>query len=279
LHSLRSGNARATVRDGVATIRRCARFPDVHRYRTRRNIRTGWALPPEGRPHMRASMAYFAGAGTVIAAIVGGVGGGLLIADMISPKSPKQAAELTRLERRMSPEPIQAAAGPSEPVPYLVAPQPSAPNPATAAVPAPTQAKTQADNSAPTAALPVDTAAGSKAAVSPAQPAAPTTQPAVHEQTATPQIATSEEAFAKPRDADVKRTTEKRRLDRRQQWTERRRYQQREDQELRAVEDRVREETEPRREFRVREETAPRREFAVEPVRIETPLTRLFGSE
>ena len=55
---------------------------------------------------MRASMAYFAGAGTVIAAIVGGVGGGLLIADMISPKSPKQAAELTRLERRMSPEPI-----------------------------------------------------------------------------------------------------------------------------------------------------------------------------
>jgi hypothetical protein len=48
---------------------------------------------------------------------------------------------------------------------------------------------------------------------------------------------------------------------------------------LRAVEDRVREETEPRREFRVREETAPRREFAVEPVRIETPLIRLFGSE
>ena len=57
---------------------------------------------------MRASMAYFAGAGTVIAAIVGGVGGGLLIADMISPKSPK-GVEMTRLERRMSPEPIQVA--------------------------------------------------------------------------------------------------------------------------------------------------------------------------
>src|SRR5216683_4212221 len=134
--------------------------------------------PTKGSPHMRASMAYFAGAGTVIAAIVGGVGGGFLIADMISPKSPKQAAELTRLERRMSPEPIQATVEPSEPVPYLAAPQPSAPNPAAAAASAPTQAKTQAENSAPTPASPVDTAAGSKPAVSPAQPAAPTTQAA-----------------------------------------------------------------------------------------------------
>ena len=46
---------------------------------------------------MRASTAYFAGAGTVIAAIVAGVGGGLVIADMISPKSPKQGTELSRL--------------------------------------------------------------------------------------------------------------------------------------------------------------------------------------
>ena len=38
---------------------------------------------------MRASTAYFAGAGTVIAAIVGGIGGGLLFADMVSPKTPK----------------------------------------------------------------------------------------------------------------------------------------------------------------------------------------------
>src|ERR1700687_3306419 len=101
---------------------------------------------------MRASMAYFAGAGTVIAAIVGGVGGGLLIADMISPKSPKQ--ELTLLERR-TPPPIQAAAGPSEPVSYLAPPQPSASGAAAATVPAPAQATTQADNSASTPAPPV----------------------------------------------------------------------------------------------------------------------------
>jgi len=211
---------------------------------------------------MRASMAYFAGAGTVIAAIVVGVGGGLLIADMISPKSPKQ--ELTLLERRTPPAPIQAVAGASEPVPYLAAPQPSAP--ASAAARAPIQANTPADNSASTPAPPVDTAAGSKTAVSPA-PAAPLTQAPAREQTATPQTASSEEALAKPRDSDVKRTTEKRRFERRQQWTEKRRYQPRQDQELREVEDRVREETEPRREF------------AAEPVRIERPLIRLFGSE
>ena len=214
---------------------------------------------------MRASMAYFAGAGTVIAAIVGGVGGGLLIADMISPKSPKQ--ELTLLERRTPPAPIQAVAGASEPVPYLAAPQPSAPSSAAAAAPAATQANTQADNSASTPAPPVDAAAGSKAVVSAAQPAAAATQAAPREQTANPQPVTSEEALAKPRDADVKRTTERRRFERRQQWTEKRRYQPRQDQELREVEDRVRDVTEPRREF------------AVEPVRIERPLIRLFGVE
>ncbi len=71
---------------------------------------------------MRASTAYFAGAGTVIAAIAAGLGGGLLMADIISPKSPRPGAELTRLERRMSPEPIQVTATPAEPVPFVSAP-------------------------------------------------------------------------------------------------------------------------------------------------------------
>src|ERR1700730_7611867 len=98
---------------------------------------------------MRAATAYFAGAGTVIAAIVAGVGGGLLIADMLSPKSPKQGTEMTRLERRMSPEPIPAAA-PSEPVPYLSAPQPSAPSKIVAAAPPLAPAQTEAATSAST---------------------------------------------------------------------------------------------------------------------------------
>ena len=73
---------------------------------------------------MRASTAYFAGAGTVVAAIVGGIGGGLLFADMVSPKTPKQ--ELTRLEQRMSAQPIQVKSG-SEPAANPAAPPPLPP--------------------------------------------------------------------------------------------------------------------------------------------------------
>src|SRR6202163_1017129 len=113
--------------------------------------------PTEGSPNMHASMAYFAGAGTVIAAIVGGVGGGLLIADMVSPKSPKQGVEQTRLERRASPAPIAASNAPSERVQYLSASQ--LPPSGAAAEPVPAQAQTQADNSASKPPQPVDTAA------------------------------------------------------------------------------------------------------------------------
>lgn len=148
---------------------------------------------------MRAATAYFAGAGTVVAAIVGGVGGGLLIADMIHPKSPKQGTEMTRLERRMSPEPIQAAPGPSEPVQYLAAPLLSAPGAAVAAAPA--QAQMETVNSESTRAQPVNTSAATqresaatqREAPAP-QPVAPAAQPVALEQTAAP-----EDAFAKAR--------------------------------------------------------------------------------
>jgi hypothetical protein len=200
---------------------------------------------------MRASMAYFAGAGTVIAAIVGGVGGGLLIADMVSPKSPKQGVETTQLERRMSsPQPIpvsnapsQASNAPSEPVPYLTGPRLPAAGSAAAAVPA----QKEAENSTPTP-KPADLAASAQPAAAAAQPATPAVQVVAREQPAA-----TDDAVAKARDADVKRVTEKRRAERRQQWTERRRQQrqdpQRQDLELQAVEEKVREDTGPRREF------------------------------
>jgi hypothetical protein len=61
-------------------------------------------------------------------------GGGLLISNIVSPQQPKQgSSEVTRLERRMSPEPIPAN-GKLEPVPYLAASQISA---AIAETPAP----------------------------------------------------------------------------------------------------------------------------------------------
>jgi type IV secretory pathway VirB10-like protein len=201
-------------------------------------------------------MAYFAGAGTVIAAIAGGVGGGLLIADMVSPKSPKPGAEQTRLERRMSPEPIAAANAPSEPVQYLEASQ------LPASTPVPAQPQTQANNSASTPSQPVDTAAAPQPAAQAPQPAAPAAQPVAHEQTAA-----ADDAVARARDADSRRAAEKRRAERNQQWADKRRHQQRQEQELQGVEERVRGETEPRQEF------------MPEPERVEMPRIRLFGVE
>jgi hypothetical protein len=218
---------------------------------------------------MRTSMAYFAGAGTVVVAIVAGVGGGLIMADIVSPKSPKQGTEQTLLERRMPPKPVQAAAAPSEPVPYLAtAPQPSAPVTAVAAAPAQPPAQTETANASP-AALAADTSQ-TKQAESPAkkaeapapQPAAPAAQPVVREQAAAP-----DDAAAKPRGGEVRRAEGNRKFERRQQWTERRRYKQRQPQDLIAVEEKVREDTEPRREI------------AAEPVRIEMPLIKLFGPD
>src|SRR5712671_6811783 len=73
---------------------------------------------------MRSATAYFVGAGTVIAAIAAGLGGGLLISDIVSPQQPKRGSnEVTRLERRISPEPIPGTNGKLEPVPYLAASQ------------------------------------------------------------------------------------------------------------------------------------------------------------
>jgi type IV secretory pathway VirB10-like protein len=214
--------------------------------------------PTEGSPNMRTSMAYFAGAGTVIAAIVGGVGGGLLIADMVSPKSPKQGVEQTRLERRTSPAPIPAANAPSEPVQYLAASQ-LPPSGATEPVPAPTQ--TQADNSASKPPQPVDAAAAPQPAAQAPQPAAAAVQPVAREQTAA-----ADDAVARTRDGDSRRAVEKRRTERHQHWADRRRHQPRQEQELQAVDERGREEIEPRREF------------APEPER-GTRVIRLFGLE
>jgi hypothetical protein len=211
----------------------------------------------KGDPNMRASTAYFAGAGTVIAAIVGGVGGGLLIADMISPKSPK-GVEMTRLERRMSPEPIQVATA----IQQSTSQSTSAPVPTESQTQTQSQAKTQtaAPDPKPAPAQPPDAAASTQTAARPLPPG--TVQPMAPE----PTIAAGE-SVAKARDADLKRAAEKRRAERRQQWAEKRRHQQRQEQELQAVEETVRDETESRRTF------------VAEPARLEMRQIRLFGEE
>jgi hypothetical protein len=224
---------------------------------------------------VRTSTAYFAGAGTVVAAVVAGLGGGLLFSNMVNPPSPK--TEMTKLEQRMSSKPIPVVNAPSEPVSYLAATQPAASGPITVATPAEKQQSSETVSAAPTQTQPAEASAP--------QPAAPVTQAATSEQTKAsetkapetraPETRTTEDALAKARGADVmrdadvrreaKRAEEKRKTERRQQWTERRRNLRRQDQELRDVEQKVREETEPA--------------FAAQPVRMETPRMRLFDNE
>ena len=196
---------------------------------------------------MRTTTAYFAGVGTVAAAVALGLGGGLLISNIVSPHEPK--TEMSKLELRMS-KPIPANNAPSEPVPYVDASQ-VVPEAANAAKPQPQPAAPAPPTETVAANPPPDPA-----------PAVQAAQPAPREQAAAP-----ENALAKARDADGKRVTEKRRIERRQQWTERRRYPQRQDQELRDDEERVREESEPRQAF------------TPEPIRLDMPRIRLFGDE
>ena len=67
---------------------------------------------------MRVATAYFVGAGTVVVAIAAGLGGGLLLGNIMSPQQPKYpSSEVTRLEQRASQQPIQAMNGASQPVP------------------------------------------------------------------------------------------------------------------------------------------------------------------
>ena len=76
---------------------------------------------------MRTSTAYFAGVGTVVAAVAVGLGGGLFISNVVSPHEPR--IEMSKLELRMSSKPVPAATAPSEPVPYVAA---TLPTPSTA---------------------------------------------------------------------------------------------------------------------------------------------------
>jgi hypothetical protein len=218
---------------------------------------------------MRTSTAYFAGAGTVIVAIVSGIGGGLLIANMVNPQTAKQGTEMSLMERRKTPEPVPVKVGPSEPAQYMAAP--SLPAPAAAAPVAEQPAPpTEAINSAPSAAPPATVTAAAPTAQPAVPPAEPAT-PAAQEK----RRGSSQDAFSKAQEADIKRDADAKRLadkrkaerERRQHWAGKRRHQQWQEQELREVEDRVREETEPRRGS------------AIEPARIEMPQIRLFGEE
>jgi len=229
---------------------------------------------------MRISTAYFAGVGTVIVAVTVGLGGGYLAANITSP--PTQA--ISKLERRMSAEPINASSAPAEPVGHVVATN-SAAAPAQEQTQQP-QPKTEAAAVAPSA-NPASVEEKPANNVAAAQPVRAQPQPAKPAEQAEDKTAAPRDTFAKARDADIKRTdAEKRRAERRQQWADKRRLKPPREQELEAVEERVREVTEPRR-IRIREEGEPRELFAeprrrdmfAEPARSETPRIRLFDRD
>jgi xanthosine utilization system XapX-like protein len=249
---------------------------------------------------MRTSTAYFAGVGTVIAAVSAGLGGGYLAANVTHP--PTQA--VSKLERRMSAEPIAVSTAPAEPVPQVAGAAPTKPAAAPAQEQTQQQPETQQQPNTQQQPQPQIEAAApaanpARAEEKPAHNVAvvqPPPQPSKPADQADEKTAGPREVYARASDADVKRAdAEKRRAERRQQWTDKRRLKQPREQdlsnqprepELDAVEARVREVTEPRR-IRIREEGEPRglfaeprrREMFAEPVRSETPRIRLFDQD
>ena len=213
---------------------------------------------------MRTSTAYFAGVGTVIVAVAAGLGGGYLAANIANPPS-----GVSKLERRMSAEPISVATAPAQPVPHAGTSCSSASPDSRGSRRRSQQSPTETRPSALQRPRKVREPQQCSRQQSAAQPARPNrNQREQAEKAAAPR-----DAFARARDADIKRAdAEKRRAERRQLWAERRRVQQPREQELEAVEERVREVTEPRR-IRIREEGGPREMFA-EPARADTPRIR-----
>ncbi|WP_024515708.1 hypothetical protein [Bradyrhizobium sp. Tv2a-2] len=183
---------------------------------------------------MRASTAFLVGVGTVGLAISGGLGGGLLIGNMMSTSPPKHAAEAAPVERsKSSPPPMPAASA----LPYAAATlaftDPSIDGSAQ-------QADQQADNAATSSpavsaatAVPGDLKtrlSGGAAARQPtqeAQQAPPAKQPSA-----------PEDAYAKARDSNLKHAADKRHAERAQRWTDRRRHDEDQNSDQQARDDR-----------------------------------------
>lgn len=207
---------------------------------------------------MRVSTAYFAGAGTVVVAIAAGLGGGLLLGDIMSPQQPKHpSSEVTRLEQRAAPQPIPAMAGASQPVPYTASPQIANTVGEQAAAPQQPQqpqqqTQPQVQEASTKAAEPVkpQPERSTQSVATAAQPSAADEQPGARP--------APEDSYAKARDADLKRRAEdKRKAERRQQWADKRKWRERQGDDLDSVEASVREATESRPVFGSRERREP----------------------
>jgi hypothetical protein len=177
---------------------------------------------------MRASTAYFVGAGSIVAAIAIGLGGGIVAGNIMHPMAPKQGPDTGKMAQRAEPAATPTTtSAPPERVQYLTGSQTFG---AVIAAPALAKAKsdgkpdvqqTQASAEAPAPQRP-QTAAG----VEPAAPApAPQVTKSAEQQASTEPASSPDNAYAKARDSDVKRAvSERRRVERRERWAERRHY-------------------------------------------------------
>jgi hypothetical protein len=176
---------------------------------------------------MRASTAYFVGAGSIVAAIAIGLGGGIVAGDIMNPIPPKQGPDTSKMERRAEAAAPATTNAPSERVQYLAGSQSFG---ATIATPA--QAQSEAKPDVQTAQASAEAAAPpppqTTAAVEPLKPvpaSPPQTTKSIEQQASTEPASSPDNAYAKARDSDMKRAaSERRRAERHERWAERRHF-------------------------------------------------------
>ncbi|HZR85951.1 MAG TPA: hypothetical protein VFB02_04060 [Bradyrhizobium sp.] len=190
---------------------------------------------------MRASTAFFVGVGTVCLAITGGLAGGLVIGNIMSPPPAKHAAETTRSKQPAQPMPA------ASPLPYAASTlaftdpsmKPKAPpadqkepkvDSGTAASPPPVPAVTKAAASTGETSKPADhpTARQPAQEAQQAEPAKQEAAPA--KQANAPEDANAKDANVKARNSDLKHAGDRRRASRAQRWAARHSYGQGRDQ-------------------------------------------------
>ena len=179
---------------------------------------------------MRASTAYFVGAGTIIAAIAIGLGGGIVAGNIMNPVTPK-GPDTSKVAQRAEAAAAATADAPSERVRYLTGSQAfggmiGAPARAeVASEPAKTDTQPTQANAEPQE-QPPSQAAAVEPPKEPSEPAGASSSRAVKSlDRAASADPTSSDAFAKASDADVKRAAaERRRMELRERRAERRRH-------------------------------------------------------
>ncbi|MDA9436812.1 hypothetical protein [Bradyrhizobium sp. CCBAU 51627] len=188
---------------------------------------------------MRASTAYFVGAGSIVAAIAIGLGGGIVAGNIMNPIAPKQGPDASKITQRSGAAAAATTNASSERVQYLTGSQAFG---AMIAAPAQAEAKSDAKSEAKSEAKPgakpetgttqanVEPPAPQTAAIESAKPTPSPPQAAkpAEQQASTEPASSVDNAYAKARDSDVKRAaSERRRAERHARWAERRRYDQR----------------------------------------------------